>query len=173
MGTPICLLIARVRSTATPDNSFWSWRTHGVASCPGAFNGYCPHAVGQISAPTTTTNMLSCFIFPPSKAAFWRIIIDLPTRPARWFRLTSRSAHDAQTRAFDAAPPIVAKPAIPATTCVIDLDQQSSLLSRCTKAGSSSLASLFRYENGMSRARSNSTPARPYIARLSVFSRLI
>jgi hypothetical protein len=65
MGTPICLLIARVRSTATPDNSFWSWRTHGLTSCPPAFNGCCPHAVEPISAPTTTTNTPSCFIFPP------------------------------------------------------------------------------------------------------------
>jgi hypothetical protein len=34
-------------------------------------------------------------------------------------------------------------------------------------------AGLFHYKNGTSRARGNSTPARPCMARLSVFSRLI
>ena len=57
---------------ALPDNAFWSWRTHGFASCPAAFNGCCPHAVEPINAPTTTT-----------KTAFY-YTIDLPTRPTHW-----------------------------------------------------------------------------------------
>ena len=46
--------------------------TTGLASCPPAFNGCCPHATEPISAPTTTTtNTPNCHTSLPPAMDFW------------------------------------------------------------------------------------------------------